>query len=67
MLKNFVCNPKILLSYFQTFYRSLNRENLWNDPYHACSRTWKSFHAERQKDVSERARSTDAVRLTFVK
>lgn len=39
----------------------MNRENLWNDPYHASDRTWIGYHSGVLADPASRARSVDAV------
>ena len=41
----------------QAFYRSLNRDNIWNDPYHASARTWTSYHQRRKADSTTRSYS----------
>ena len=30
----------------------MNRDNLWNDPYHASQRTWDAYHRKRSHDRS---------------
>lgn len=38
----------------------MNRDNLWNDPYHASDRTWKGYHSNHHESEA-RAQSLDAV------
>jgi len=38
----------------------MNRENLWNDPYHASDRTWMAYHSG-ARDASARTHSVDAI------